>query len=95
LTPVPQLTATTLVSDFTINAIGPIVLFNAFSSLLQAANKTSPGSAKFVAISTAAAMIANPIPYPVNSYGASKAALNFLLKKIDVEYADIVTFPIQ
>jgi norsolorinic acid ketoreductase len=80
-----------LASDFNINAIGPVVLFQAFLPLLQA----SSGPAKFVAISSLAGMITGAFPLPLNSYGASKAALNFLVKKMDVEYPGIVAFPIQ
>lgn len=90
MVPIAGLSPSTMRNDFEVNAIGPMILFNAFSSLLQAAP-----SPKFIAISTAAACITEPIPFPVNSYGASKAALNFLVKKTDVESPDITVFPIQ
>lgn len=90
-----SLTPEDLLTDFKVNTIGPVVLFNTFSSLLLAANKETPGTAKFVVISTLAAQITNAVPFPLNSYAASKIASNFLTKKIDMECPEVIAFPIQ
>lgn len=95
VTPINDINSATLISDFTINAVGPIVLFKAFSTLLEAASKATPGSAKFIVISTAVAQITNPLPFPANSYGTSKAAVNFLVSKINLEHPSITAFPVQ
>jgi norsolorinic acid ketoreductase len=93
--PISSLTPDDLRTDFEVNTIGPLVLFNAFSPLLLEANKKSPGTTKFVVISTIVAQITNTMPVPLNSYGATKAASNFLTKKIDMETPEVIAFPIQ
>lgn len=91
LTPFSEIDQATMLNDFTINAVGPSILLKAFAPLLQAAS----GTAKFIAVSSLAGRINDAFPLPFNSYGASKAALNYLLKKMDIEYPDIISFPIQ
>lgn len=80
-----------MINDFEINTIGPLVLFNAFSSLLTASGPNS----KFIVISSLMGQITEASPYPSTTYGTSKAAVNFVVKKIDLEYKDIIAFPIQ
>jgi norsolorinic acid ketoreductase len=91
MAPIADVKPDTLLSEFTVNAIGPLVLFNAFSSLLDAAG----GEAKFVVISSAAGSITDAVPFALNSYGTSKAAVNFLTKKIDMESPKVTAFPMQ
>lgn len=66
-----------------VNTIGPLALFQAFLPLL--AKSTNP---RFVAMSTGVAslgdMEAMPL-MPVTAYGASKAALNYIVRKIHFE----------
>ncbi|KAI4730387.1 NAD(P)-binding protein [Aureobasidium sp. EXF-10728] len=70
-------------THFEVNTIGPLALFQAFLPLLlKSANP------KFVALSTGVAslgdMDAMPL-MPVTAYGASKAALNYIVRKIHFE----------
>ena len=78
----------------TVNYINVFILFQELYPLLKAA-----GSSKFIGMSTAAGSIASldQIPFPVAAYGASKAALNFFLKKAALESKEdgITIFPIH
>lgn len=82
--PVSQTTATTLHEHFTINSIAPLLLFQAFSPLLRASPTQTP---KFLAVSTLIGSIASQhqLPPRVAPYGASKAALNWLVHRIHLE----------
>lgn len=73
-------------TDFEVNAIAPIRLFQAAWPLL-AKRVTETGEAKFVLITSSLGSIAimDEEPMPGVSYGASKAAANWLSKKISVE----------
>lgn len=82
-----------MLSDFETNVLGPLALFNKMSSLLLAANEASPGSAKFMVVSSLVGSIAELLPYPYTAYATSKAAVNFVVAKINQEYHDIVAFP--
>jgi NAD(P)-dependent dehydrogenase (short-subunit alcohol dehydrogenase family) len=73
---------------FETNTIGPIVLYQAFASLL------TPG-AKFVVISSLIGKISDAIPWSYTAYATSKAAVNYVTKKIDQESADLIAFPVQ
>jgi NAD(P)-dependent dehydrogenase (short-subunit alcohol dehydrogenase family) len=85
--------ASAIRSDFEINTIGPIVLYQAFADLLAASDST--GGAKFVVISSVLGQIADSQPYTYNAYGISKAAVNFIAKKIDQEVPGVISFPVQ
>ena len=78
---------------YRVNAIGVVILFQAVLPFL----KRSQMTAKFIAIGSAAGTIADMekanIPNAV--YGTSKAALNYLVKKIHLENEDIVAFPVH
>ena len=41
------------------------------------------------------AKITDAIPYSYIAYGASKAALNYITKKLDQETPDLIAFPVQ
>lgn len=73
---------------FEVNTLGPLVLYQAFASLLV------PG-AKFVVISSLIGKINDAIPYSYIAYGASKAAVNYITKKLDQETPDLIAFPVQ
>ena len=66
-----------------VNTVGPIILFQALYPLLLQ-RKTR----KFIAISTLAGSItiATQLPIPATAYGASKAALNYILRSIHKEH---------
>ncbi|KAI9639450.1 uncharacterized protein MKK02DRAFT_39748 [Dioszegia hungarica] len=87
---IADLTPKDIYSEFDINLIGGLVLFQNLVPLLQAAP-----SPKFITISSAAGSIALALGVPITSYGISKASANFLAKKIDVDYPDIISFPLH
>ncbi|KAF2027445.1 aflatoxin biosynthesis ketoreductase nor-1 [Setomelanomma holmii] len=72
---------------FNINTIGPVLLFQAVKPLLQASKTGNP---IFLAISTGLGSLAaqealSAFPYPYGPYGVSKAALNYLVRRIHIE----------
>ncbi|KAF1980843.1 putative aflatoxin biosynthesis ketoreductase nor-1 [Aulographum hederae CBS 113979] len=73
-----------------VNTFGPVILFQACLPLLL------PGS-KFVAISSIAGSIGimGPGAAPNSAYGPSKAALNYLMRKMHHENGELVVFPID
>ena len=88
--PISTVSAETIQADFTINTIGPLVLFQSFAPLLE-----SSDIAKFVVISSMLGQVTESLPWPHNAYGLSKAAVNFIVKKIDQETEGVAAFPIQ
>ncbi|KAI1628846.1 hypothetical protein EDD37DRAFT_23295 [Exophiala viscosa] len=82
-----------LLEDYQVNVIAVIVLFRAVLPLLKSSAKT----AKFVTIGSSAGTIGDmdKIPVPNAVYGTSKAALNYVTKKIHLENEDIVAFPVH
>ena len=75
-----------------INAIGPILLFQALYPLMLKRQMR-----KFIPISSAAGSISRAMAISLTSYGASKATLNFLTKKIAQEHAEegFIAFPLH
>ena len=84
-----------MTTDFYINSYGPLLLLQRCSELLLAAHAASPGSAKFVAVSSVLGQITEASNFSWTAYGASKAALNFLVKKINIEMPQVTAFPLQ
>jgi norsolorinic acid ketoreductase len=82
-----------LKSDFETNTIGPIVLFQAFESLLAASNVA--GGAKFVIVSSILGQITEASDYSYDAYGISKAGANFVAKKLSQEVPSLISFPMQ
>ncbi|KAL1700545.1 hypothetical protein EV121DRAFT_295104 [Schizophyllum commune] len=81
-----------MIRHFEVNTNGPLVLFQATYSLLKESK-----APKFVAISSGFGSIANAgrtsmLMYP---YGASKAALNWVVRKLHHDFPDFVIFPIS
>jgi norsolorinic acid ketoreductase len=76
----------------TVNTIGTLTLFQAVLPLLR--KSTLP---KFVPITTDAASITSPVPYPVSAVALSKVGVNFITQRIHVEHASegIIAFPIN
>ena len=70
-----------------------MILYQAFADLLGKSDAKQ--GAKFVVISSAMGQITNMLPYPLIAYGTSKAALNFIIKMINVEAPKIAAFPVQ
>lgn len=85
--PVSEMKISDLLQHVDINAGGPVRLYQATLPLLKAAKQP-----KFAVISTVAASIglAEELPFPVPSYGASKGAVNLLLRRIHVENTDLI-----
>ncbi|KAL1695212.1 hypothetical protein GGG16DRAFT_45414 [Schizophyllum commune] len=81
-----------MVRHFEINTNGPLVLFQATYPLLRG-NKTP----KFVTISSALGSIAlaGQMALDVYAYGASKAAVNWVMRKLHHDFTDMVIFPIS
>ncbi|KAI4522624.1 NAD(P)-binding protein [Schizophyllum commune Loenen D] len=77
---------------FDINVNGPLVLFQATYELLKASKNP-----KFVGISTPAGSITAGSQFPggLYTYGSSKAALSWVLRKLHHDFENIVTFPIS
>ena len=71
-----------------VNTVGPLALFQAFHDLFS-------DNSKFVVISSIAGQITDLTPYPVTAYGTSKAAVNYIVKKIDQENERLAAFPVQ
>jgi norsolorinic acid ketoreductase len=74
-----------------VNATGTLILFQAVHGLLSAAKEP-----KFVPIGTPVGSMGEMEKYPLPStaYGTSKAALNFLTKKLHLEHENMVIFPL-
>lgn len=85
-----ETTLAALRSDFEVNTLGPIKLFQAAHPLLKASKK-----AEFVVISSVLGSITLMDEYPNLSYGVSKAAVNYFVKKVHLEHAEIKTLAIQ
>lgn len=75
------------------NVVGVVLLFQAISPLLKASTK----SGKFMVMGSLAGSItmADKSPVPNTVYGASKAALNFVTRRIHVENEEIVAVSIH
>lgn len=75
-----------------VNAIGPVYLFQAVVSLLQNAEKP-----KFVVITSVASSIGSmeDIPFTLTNYGTSKAAINYITRRIHFENEWLIAFPIS
>jgi norsolorinic acid ketoreductase len=84
---VAKMKTSDLLEHVDINAAGPVRLFQATLPLLTAAKQP-----KFAVISSAVSTItgAEYVPYTVTSYGASKATINFLLRRIHIENSNLI-----
>jgi len=75
-----------------VNTIGVLALFQATWPLLEKAKKPI-----FVALSTGLASITDmeSMPVPATAYGASKVALNYVVRKIHFENEALISFVIS
>ncbi|CEJ58275.1 hypothetical protein PMG11_06939 [Penicillium brasilianum] len=91
-TTVADSTIAQIQSHLEVNTVGPVRLFHATLPLLE---KSS--SARFTLISSAVGSIGNikDIPIKIAPYGASKAAANFFVRKINFEHDNIATLAIH
>lgn len=77
--------------DFEANTVGPLKLFQSIWPLLELGLKNSGSvEGKFIVMSSSVGSIAGQEQeaFPSTAYGMSKAALNYLAKKISVEHRD-------
>lgn len=81
-----------MLDHFTINTVAPLLLFQATAALLKAAS-----TPKFVVLSSGAGSLSQVDKLPVENtaYGASKAALNFVTRRIHYENPGLIAFPIN
>jgi norsolorinic acid ketoreductase len=76
--------------DFEVNTLGPIKLFQAAYPLLE-----ESAGPKFVLMSSALGSITLMEGAPALSYGASKAAANYFVRKVHFEHKEIATLAIH
>ena len=81
-----------LYEHFKVNTIGPLILFQALYPVLLKRQ-----TRKFVTISSLVGAITNMLDVPETAYGTSKAALNFVTKRIHLEHSHegFIAFPIH
>ncbi|CAG8278310.1 unnamed protein product [Penicillium salamii] len=81
LTPAVSTSAEDLRASFEVNAIAPLLLFQALWPYMK--KSSAP---QYVAISSSVGSIAAQEPFPGGSYGASKAALNWLTRALHLQH---------
>jgi norsolorinic acid ketoreductase len=81
-----------LIEHFKVNTIGPLILFQALYPLLLKRQ-----TRKFVTISSLVGEITDMLKEPETAYGTSKAALNFVTKRIHIEHSGegFIAFPMH
>ena len=81
-----------LMEHFDVNTAGVVRIFQATLPLLQKSSKPL-----FVVNSSVAGTISGMehMPFTVSSYGASKAAVNFLTRRIHFENEDIIAVAVH
>ncbi|KAG0154693.1 hypothetical protein PDIDSM_261 [Penicillium digitatum] len=91
-TTVAEATTSQIQTHFDVNTLGPVRLFQATLPLLQRSS-----SARFILISSLMATIGGikDVPLKVAPYGASKAAANYFVRKINYENHEIATLAID
>ncbi|KIW24370.1 uncharacterized protein PV07_10088 [Cladophialophora immunda] len=77
---------------FAVNTVAPLLLFQATAPLLQAAP-----APKFVVVSSGAGSLSQVVKLPVENtaYGASKAAVNFVCRRIHYENPYLTVFALN
>jgi norsolorinic acid ketoreductase len=77
---------------FKVNSVGPLILFQALYPLLL-----NRQTRKFVTTSSLVGSIGDMLEVPETAYGTSKAALNFITKRIHLEHSGegFIAFPIH
>lgn len=81
-----------ILEHFNVNVIGVVRLFQAALPLLQKAK-----APKFITLGTTAGSIGNieSVNFPNTPYGTSKAALNYVTRKIHFENPKVIAFPLS
>ncbi|KIK51421.1 hypothetical protein GYMLUDRAFT_252115 [Collybiopsis luxurians FD-317 M1] len=91
LGPVSETPAEALREHFEINVVGIVVLFQAMLDLLKASNNP-----KFIPVTSGLASLTSFIDFPMGyaCYGSTKAALNYVSRKIHFENNWLTCFPV-
>ncbi|PNP58798.1 hypothetical protein FNYG_15006 [Fusarium nygamai] len=91
-----EVTSTSAMDHFAVNSIAPLLLFAAAAPLLKA-SKNAPHGPVFLAISSSVASngAAEALPIDVSPYGASKAALNWFVRRLHFEEPWLTSFVIH
>jgi NAD(P)-dependent dehydrogenase (short-subunit alcohol dehydrogenase family) len=81
-----------MIEHYQVNVVGPLLLYQATAELLDASPEP-----KFFTISSSAGSISyqENLPLEDSAYGSSKAALNFLSRRIHFENPKIVAAPVH
>ncbi|KAI5364212.1 Putative short-chain dehydrogenase/reductase SDR, NAD(P)-binding domain superfamily [Septoria linicola] len=84
-----------LLSHIQVNVIGPLLLFQHLLPFLT--NNNSNSSGKFIAMSSSAGSIGGQeaLPVPTSVYGTSKAALNYIVRKMHFENEGLVVLAME
>ncbi len=88
--PVKDMKTSDMAEHFDVNATGVVRLFQAVLPLLEKSSRPI-----FMTLSSIIATIGGmeiTAPFPLPSYGASKAALNWLTRRIHFEHENIISF---
>ncbi|PGH26862.1 hypothetical protein AJ80_01444 [Polytolypa hystricis UAMH7299] len=88
--PLTQTSIDQMHEHFTVNTLAPLLLFQAALPLLEKAE-----APKWVQLSSSLGCLTTTEPVPSGAYGISKAAVNFLTKKIHVEHEGLVAFAVH
>lgn len=91
--PIAEVPISELVEHLNVNAIGPVRLFQATRPLLQRSTKNP----RFAVISSVAGSVAEAPAFELyfGAYGASKATINFLTRKIHFENEWLTALPLH
>lgn len=90
--PLASVTITAFKDHVETNAYGPLLLFQAIKPFLEKAKQP-----KFVALGSPLGSIGGmeQRPFPMGAYGASKAMLHYIMRKIHFENEKIISFPVD
>jgi norsolorinic acid ketoreductase len=70
-----------------VNTLGPLVLFRSTYKLLE---KSSLPLGKFIVVASIAGSIADLSPMATAPYGLSKAGVNYIIRKLQLEHQNII-----
>ncbi|KAJ1562999.1 DNA-directed RNA polymerase, partial [Cladochytrium tenue] len=92
--PVAAVGADAMLTHFKINTLAPLALYQVlWPALLSKGGVQRPPV--FLGVSSTAGRIQDALEMPLAAYGASKAALNFVVSKIHAENKDIIAFVVH
>ena len=95
--PVIQSSTAAALEHFSVNSVAPLILFQATAGLLKASNNGRPA---FIALTSIIGSIGGmellaTFPPRLSPYGASKAALNWLVRRLHFEEPWLTSFAIH